>query len=210
MKYTVVLPSAHKPYTRDCLATSKLKNVLVVDNTENNIGVPKSWNLGVSEMQNTNSDWLIIVSAAIRFGGPGGLDFVEALENSEGHTAVEANKVFGWHLIAFSRECLDRVGRFDENFFNGFEDLDYSLRIQKAYNIDGRQQQLWEKTEVELEDMGMAHAIKLAGVNDPAEPRINYFTSKWGRHPGAYTEDSHSTPFNDPLKSVAFWPEPPL
>lgn len=211
MNYTVVLPSIYDPYTNACyisMSSDMQEHTVMVDNTVDNRWVAASWNLGIEAMLEEDSDWLILLSAAIRFGKYGGQDFIKQLDNMQEHTVIEANKVFGWHLIAFSRDCITKVGRFDENFGYGFEDIDYSLRIQKAYNIEGRQRQLWDKVEVDCTDMGMAHGIKLAGINDPAEPRIEYFTRKWGRHPGAYQEDSYEHPFNDPTLSIKDWPKP--
>lgn len=208
MKYTVVLPSRFKPYTDSCIETIKFPGdrLLIVDNTINNRGVSKSWNLGVERALADGSEWLVMLSAAIRFGKAGGLDFIAALAEHGDHTVAEAMPVFGWHLIAFSRECLERVGKFDENLPNYFNDIDYSLRIQKEYQIDGRQVQLWDKFEVDLEDMGMGHAAKMTKVYDPAEPRIEYFKAKWGRHPGDYKEDAFDHPFNDFNNDLKYWP----
>ncbi len=211
MKYLVLLPSAYQPYTDECVASMapELREHLeLVDNTVVNKMVQPSWNIGVRKVIDQKLNWLILLSAAIRFGEPGGMDFVKALEEHAGHTVLEAMPVFGWHFIAFSRECLELVGEFDENFPIYFGDIDYSLRIQKAYNVDGRQAQLWDKAEVDVQDMGMAHGIKHAGIVDPAEPRIEYFKRKWGIHPGAYQLEAYATPFDNPNNSISYWPKP--
>lgn len=204
MTYAVVLPFVHAPYARACLKTCKLKNLLVVDNTERNRGVMRSHNMGIDHMRRTDAEWLIVVSAAIRFGEPGGLDFAGQLQ---GHV-IEAAGVYGWHLIAFHRETLEKVGRWDENFYPyGFDDIDLSIRIQKAFQVDGRQTQLWDKVEVDAADMGMAHSIKLAGVEAPPDPLIAYFERKWGRHPGAYQDETFDRPFNNPHNPIGYWPD---
>lgn len=209
MKYTVVLPFAYKPYAVECINTMKFHedNLLLVDNTVNNMGIMKSHNLGIDKMFADDSDWLIIVSAAVRFGEPGGLDFVDQLAEHSEHHVIEAAGVFGWHLIAFHRRTIELAGKWDENFTPyGFDDIDYSLRIQKALRLDNTKQ-LWEKVPVDVKDMGMGHSIKLAKVHAPASPLIDYFVRKWGRHPGAYQDRDFDFPFNDPRNSLQYWPQ---
>lgn len=202
-KYTVVLPIAYGPYGEDCLATCKLDNILVVDNTVNNIGVMKSHNLGVDKMLEDGSDWLIILSAAIRFGEPGGMDFTDQLATAD-ELVVEAAQVFGWHLIAFRREVIETVGRWDENFSPyGFDDLDYSWRFQKSYQFNP-DIPLWTKKYLDCTDMGMAHSIQLAGVWGDPIPLMQYYRRKWG---GLTGEERYDHPFNDPTKPISYWPD---
>lgn len=207
MKYTVVLPYVLQEYKDACVATCKFDpdSMLLVDNTVKNVGIMRAHNMGIDKMMADGSDWLIVLSAAIRFGAPGGLDFVERLKEHEGHHVIEASGVFGWHLIPFSRELLEKVGRWDENFTPyGFDDIDYSLRIQKTFALDNSKQ-LWEKVPVDAEDAGMAHSIKIAKVESPADPLIDYFKKKWGRHPGEWQAGDYDRPFNKNVP-IAYWP----
>lgn len=206
MSYTVILPSIHQPYTNDCLASmsDEFRNhVLVQDNTVNNIGVTPAWNLGLEKMYDVGTDWLVLLSAAIRFK-EGGNDLAEYLNSHNDLDVVEALGVFGWHLIAFHRRLFDKVGYFDENMPIYFSDIDWSLRIQKAYAPENAP---WEKIPFAVEDMGMAHGIKLAGVQEGADKPILYFCTKWGRHPGAYQLGSYEHPFNEEDKDIKFWPK---
>jgi hypothetical protein len=118
MKYVVCLPFRVQLFRDKFMAGCKLENILEIDNTENNLGVMASHNLGVKKMYEDDADWLIIASAAIRFGHKGGLDFIEYLENANAHI-VEAYGVYGWHLIAFRRDVIDAVGEWDERFSLG-------------------------------------------------------------------------------------------
>lgn len=212
MKYVVVLPYTIQQYFDDCVKTMHpdlRANLLPINNTVNNVGIMAAHNEGIQTLKVRGADWLVVLSAAIRFNEPGGMDFINELANREGHNIVEAAGVFGWHLIAFSAKTLQEVGEWDENFSPyGFDDIDYSLRVQKFYKIDGRQTQVWEKAPVDAQDMGMAHSIKIANVDSPAEPRIKYFERKWGRHPGDYENDGYDHPFNDPNNGIDFWPLP--
>lgn len=210
MTFTAVLPYIHWPYARDCMHTMHLdfmRHTLKVDNTERNVGIMRSHNMGIAKMREDGTDWLVVVSAAIRFGRPGGMDFIAELDKHAGHDVVEASGVFGWHLIAFSRRIIDDVGAWDENFSPyGFDDLDYSLRIQRARNVDGRWGQLWTKVYVACTDMGMAHSISLGGVRTLPEKQIDYFREKWGRHPGDSHLDAYDRPFNNPDAGLDDWP----
>src|SRR5206468_3952394 len=102
-------------------------HVLVQNNAVENIGVTPSWNKGLQHMYDINADWLILLSAAIRFK-QGGDDLAALLEaRNNDLDVIESLGVFGWHLIAFNRRLFDKVGNFDENLTNYFSDLDWSL-----------------------------------------------------------------------------------
>lgn len=207
MNYTVVLPVIYWPTANDCLSTMQFsqENILVVDNTHKNLGVSRSWNMGIDKMRSDNTDWLIVVSTAIRFN-KGGLDMVDVLESRSDHNVLEALNVYGWHLIAFNRRLVDKVGKFDENFYPAyFEDLDYSIRIQKTFHLDNSNP-LWDKIEVDVEDTGMGLSIKQGLIDAPATPLIDYFKRKWGRHPGEYQKPEYDHPFNDENNKLDFWP----
>jgi len=203
MKYTVVLPYAYRPYFDECMKTCKLENVLAIDNTVNNIGIMKAHNLGIEKMIADDSDWLIIMSAAIRFGEKGGLDFIEELEKRPNDIAVEAIGVYGWHLIAFNRKTIERVGKWDENFTPyGYDDLDYSWRIQCAYELE-KVRPVWVKVPVDVADAGMGHSIHLGKIVTQDDNKLReYFIKKWGdiHHP------KYKTPFNIPDCELGFWP----
>lgn len=142
VRYVAILPSIYPPWTGECLASCKLDNLLVVDNTTHNRGVAASWNLGIREMYERGADWLIIVSAGVRFGEPGGLDLVAEMGRHPGALAVEAGvwrwnadgtgaEGFGWHLVAMHRRLFDNVGLFDENFYPAYwEDNDFGYRVK--------------------------------------------------------------------------------
>lgn len=205
-KYVCVLPYAYKPYYEACSKTIKLDNVLAIDNTVNNIGIMASHNLGIKYMQSKGADWLIVISAALRFGPQGGCDFIAELDKRPDHLVVEAIGVFGWHLIAFNRRTIEKVGKWDENFTPyGYDDLDYSYRIQLAFGTDGRTQ-LWEKAPVEVSDMGMAHSLKKAHIQPDNNKLREYYLKKWGVMPEDDHDNAYKVPFNGEFNSVDYWP----
>ena len=217
VEHVVCVPFIYRPYLDAFAATVRMGErddvtFCIVDNTVTNHGIMASHNMGLRYALENGATWFTVCSAAIRFGEPGGLDWLQALDDRPDDHVVEAADVFGWHLIAFKVDLLRYVGEWDENFTPyGFDDIDMSLRIQRARGMDGRMEQVWEKAFVDVNDEGMGHSIHLGGVVLPPEKvqwQIDYFTRKWGRHPG----DSHilafDTPFGDPNNPISYWPEP--
>ena len=123
IKYVCVMPYAYQPYFEDFIKTCKIpkENMLLVDNTENNIGIMASHNLGVEFLREKNADWLIVMSASVRFGEQGGLDFIEAIEDNQSALMIHGGGswnnngkevksiALGWHLTAFNKKVFDRV-----------------------------------------------------------------------------------------------------
>jgi len=217
MKYTVVLPWIWLPYKDEYMATAKwpAENLLLVDNTEKNRGIPRSHNMGIDKMYRDGADWLIIQSAALRFGQAGGLDFIDNLEKfgKEGFRVMSAQFVCGWHMIAFHREVLDKVGRWDENLgpYGPSDDGDLSVRINKAY---GKQYNyLCCQIPVKVRDMGPSHSTQLAGLRvDNTQENIEYFKTKWGGYGTGDAKECdinklYDQPFNDPNNSIKYWPK---
>ena len=230
MKYVTVLPFAYRPYLEECKATMHsdfAQNVYFIDDTnpDNRIGIMRAHNMGIDRMRELGADWLIILSAAIRFGEAGGLDFIDVLKRHSDHYVIhaasanvkgglqhdpkgkdEVNEIKGWHLTAFKREVFDKIGRWDENFTPyGFDDIDLSIRIQKKYKGKSG----WNTYPCDVHDTVMAHSINLGGVISPPEPKIEYFKRKWGRYHGEWQKEAWDHPFNNPKNSLAYWPDAP-
>jgi hypothetical protein len=203
VKYVAVMPYVLEDFKAKCLAGCKLDPLLLVDNTTNNLGIMRSHNLGVDLMREHDADWLVILSAAVRFGAEGGLDFISALDRREGHAVVNAEGLYGWHLMAFARDTIEAAGKWDENFFPyGFDDNDLAIRIHKAQPAA-----IWSGVRVDVSDTIMGHSLKLGGVRAPAPPLLLYFRQKWGDIPGPPFDAYHDTPWNDPTLPVGYWPE---
>jgi hypothetical protein len=215
MKYVVGLPYRIKSFRDGLIETCKLENIFEIDNTENNIGFAASHNLGIQKMYEENADWYIVMSAAVRFGKPGGLDFIEILKNTK-YVIVEAVGVFGWHFIAFHKTLIDKVGLWDTNFTPyGYEDLDYSMRIQRAFLLDydnewkkiKKNKTTWEKVKIDIKDTIMGHSHKLGGVDPAMGITKEYYNKKWGRYPST-NEDPYNSffyPFNNPKNELGYF-----
>jgi hypothetical protein len=214
MKYVACLPFLVQDFRNEFMENCKL-DIFEVDNTINNIGIMASHNLAIQKMYDDDAEWLIIFSAAIRFGKSGGLDILEFLKTTE-HKIVEAKNVYGWHLIAFHRDIINSVGEWDTNFTPyGYDDLDYSNRIQKAFPNshckNGGNSYLWCKQKFDVSDTIMGHSIKVGKLTSSPEHEHSirrYFEFKWGLPPGTGTiEEVYNYPFNDLNNSIAYFPK---
>lgn len=218
MKYLVSVPYTTEEYKDDFLKTCKLDNICLIDNTSVNLGFPASTNINMKKFIDLGYDWFIVCGTSIRFGKSGGLDFIEALEKSNS-LVVEAQVVYGWHLIAFHRTIIQNIGLWDENFVPyGYDDLDYGLRIQKAFNDPrieniklGDGLELWKKALIDVYDIGMGHSVKTGKVD--FRPELNeetreYYKSKWGFYPGSgeTITNTYPFPFNNKEYDLTYFP----
>lgn len=204
MKYTCVMPWMIWDWRWACLETCKI-DVCDIDNSMVNRGVSRSWNMGIDEMNRTDSDWLIVMSAAIRFGDAGGLDFVQLLEDHSDHGVVSALGTYGWHLIAFSRETIEAAGRFDENFFPGYyEDIDYAIRMHHTQST-----RLWGAYDCDVTDAGMGHTMRKLKLPIDNESLLTYFISKWQVNPGCDWHQYAEHPFLNKNNPMGYWPQSP-
>jgi hypothetical protein len=217
--YVVVVPYAYAPYFTEFEATLKIprENCLFVNDTNpvGAIGIMKAHNMGIDFMRERNARWLIVMSASIRFGEPGGLDFIHVLQdhpdllviNGAGRVTFEGEAeqviAMGYHLTAFKREVFEGIGRWDENFTPyGFDDVDLMIRMKKYFGSELKA----DTFPVDMQHISRSHSIQLAHVEAPSAPRIMYFVEKWGRHPGAWQWDGWAYPFNDETKNIKYWP----
>lgn len=222
-KALMVVPYIYKPYFDAFFETyDGTPELLAIDNREHNAGVAGSWDQGIDEMRKRGADWLIVCSAAMRFGTPGGSDIQEQIDAHPDAdiirfapmTTAEVRfnpydkaknppypECFYWHLTAVNKRVFDRIGKFDPNFYPVyFEDTDYDLRIKKAGNFNDI------IAPIDAHSAGTGHAVQFAGVKSPSEPPIAYFAEKWGRHPSAAQLGEYNYPFNNSKNSLAFFP----
>lgn len=144
-----VMPSVDPEYRLGCLLSMTpdiCARTLVVDNTETNLGVAASWNLGIDEAVTNGADWLVIVSESMRFGETGGADFEGQLTGSWATATCDrtcfwtlntgagfCRNGYGFHLFGLAMSTVEQVGRFDEIFYPAWwEDADYYRRMALA------------------------------------------------------------------------------
>lgn len=208
MSYLIVLPSIWPPYTDACmrgLAPDLADHLLVVDNTIDNLGVAGSWNVAARHVLDSNLDWLVVLSAATRFGPEGGADFIAALDRyRNSYWVVESSAPVGWHLLAWSRSVFEQVGLFDETFWPAYgEDADMSYRIHTAQRegIAGG----WANERVDAWIAMQGHGCRLAKVQIDYDRAWTYYLKKWG---GLSGHEMYDRPFNDPTLPLSYWPAP--
>lgn len=216
MSYFIVLPSIHPPYLDQCvdgMHEDLRRHLLIVNNAPpwTNLGVAASWNLGARQVLKEQRDWLIVCSAATRFGSAGGRDFVDALDAHRDAWVVEPAgqvPVVGWHFLAWSRvNVLERVGLFDENYWPAYgEDQDISFRILQAANEDGAPPDFWPKVNIDASLAMVNHGVQLAGVEWDQPKLWRYYRKKWG---GSFGRETFTRPFGDMTRSLGWWPTPP-
>lgn len=220
MRYVVVCPFAYRPYFDEFIATvhpNIKENMLTVDDTEppGGIGIMKAHNMGIDFLRKCGADWLIVMSAGIRFGDKGGLDFIDLLEqhkdlhviNGAGRVTFDGEQeqiiAMGYHLTAFKSDVFAAIGRWDENFTPySFDDIDLMLRMKKYFGNELKV----DSFPVDMRHVSRSHSITLGKVDAPSAPRIAYFVEKWGRHPGAWQWDGWAYPFNNPEHGLDYWP----
>lgn len=224
-KFVGVLPYSYGPYYDEFMKTwhrDDRAELLFLDNTGiDNLGVAESWNWGIDHMRKCQADWLIIISATMRFGKDGIKQMYEQIDKHDYANIIHFAKsdvpeqnyagadsppydsgVFYWHLTAVNKRVFDKIGYFDPNFYPiYYEDTDFDIRFRKAF--DDPQRLI---LPIDATSEGVGHAVKLGGVKAPAEPNIVYFVSKWGRSPEAPQLGEYEHPFNNENNSLAFFP----
>lgn len=192
-----VLPSIDKHRGYACWETlhpDVACRTILIPNYDHNIGVPASWNFGVRRvLQDPDAEWLVLLSEAIRFGTPGGEDFEDQL------AGAWTDGLFGWHLIGFHRDTLQRVGLFDEMFSPGyFEDTDLLYRMHLAGLPSPRENDLPGATRnvaVEAADLGTEHSLTSGLVTVNLAAQADKYRTKWGGDQGA---ERFTRPYDNP------------
>lgn len=221
MSYLIVLPSIFPPYTEACLASlhpSIREHVLIVDNVppKPNIQVARSWNIGLDRVLAEGQDWLVIMSAAMRFGPAGGMDFIGRLDEYRGSWAIEAidgegpagSGNIGWHCLAFARDpTLIQVGRVDHIFASYCEGIDLGTRIIIASGWKPQDGQVWPKVLVDCRCESIGHGTQLGGAKVPPGPLLNdLYSRKWLGHKG---HETTTHPYGCPELPITWTGFPP-
>jgi hypothetical protein len=241
--YLICIP-VYRPTERvfKCMESIKDKNVLLIDNSgkqeckvfeekygfkvsyqKENIGIPRSWNLGLKE----GHDWTFIVSSSMLFNQP----FSHIIDMLTDFKGVMFRTNHAWHCIGINKKLVNQIGYFDENFYPGyFEDCDWDHRCrmleEQAINapesdliVSWRKQFVYPNAPISYVMRISAESAKIDAIcqQDGGATvdglRVNidgvhdYFKQKWG---GTRTRDGwgeYKYPFNDPTKPLSYWEE---
>lgn len=171
------------------------EDVLVVDNTRagdayrgcglgyyrdpdgHNLGVARSWNIAAQRVLNEGRRYLLLMSSSLLFGPIMHTTWLEQMQRFWGERVIECDG-HSWHLIAFHREVLERVGLFDSNFYPAYhEATDYGYRMRMV-DWEGGWRHCWVNV------LSRATARHVDDVACPAEPLLSYYRAKWGGDKG--------------------------
>ncbi len=222
MTTLLVLPIIDPDAAAACLATISPEvedRVLIVDNCRRpfrtdrkvqvvregrNLGVARSWNLGVKWALNADYDAVALVSAQVRFGHAGATDLL-ALDPGEWCALPPPT---WWHTAVFTMRLFETIGTFDENFYPAhLEDTDWTRRALLA----GVHFPLGPTIDAKPTTDG--HGLDRLRNDAPGHPTFNfsaladYWREKWGchHHDACDLDQGYRTPFDEggPLWS---WP----
>lgn len=171
-----------------------------------NLGCAAAWNIGLRQLELGYMDYLIILSPSCNWYN--GMErFVELIENAEAsakqdfYLAVSDNHLTDTHAFAMTRQCVERIGLFDENFHPVyFEDTDYLYRqgLVGSYRISF----YGLRTSAPLNG-GVTKDGRVWDQYLRSADRIkNYYVEKWGGDVGS---ERFTTPFNHPDMSIKDW-----
>jgi hypothetical protein len=161
-----------------------------------NLGVARSWNVGIRRGLDTGCDYIVLMSACMRFGPILHTTWRRQMETFWGETVIEADG-HSWHLIAFHRRVFEAVGLFDENFYPAyFEAIDFGYRMRLRDMEYG-----WRHVWVNALSADVGHGAK-TGVSLPAPPLLDYYREKWNGDKG---EERYVLPFGS--REIGWFPE---
>lgn len=168
------------------------------DPSGHNLGVARSWNVGVRRVLDEGLDYIILMSATVLFGPILHTTWKRQMEEFWGARVIESDGL-SWKLIAIHRSAFERIGIFDENFYPAyFEQTDWCYRLRMVG---------WEQGFVRVWCNAMAQAV--AGHNHvvscPAQPLLDYYRSKFGGDKG---EETWVMPFGN--KPLDYWEDVPI
>ncbi len=196
--------------TRKCINSIKdYEHVLIVDNSgkmeceefeslgveisyqKENIGVPRSWNIGLRE----NHEWTFVVSSSMFF--PNG--FKKIAEMLYEYPGLMFRTTHSWHCNAVNRKLVEQIGYFDENFYPGYyEDCDWDHRSRLA-NIS-------EYGNIPIDATCQADGgASIDGCQINIEGVHEYFSNKWGGEKTRSGWGEYSHPFNDSSLPISYW-----
>lgn len=217
MNYTITIPIYKElPHIEENLdSIGDYPHMLIVDNSANgwcrrfekkgahvvyrpeNIGVARSWNLGIRE----GRDYTFLVSSSVRFNSR--FYFVFHMLKTMVQEQVPGIEYgmftqLGWHCNAISHLTVEKCGLFDENFYPAYEeDVDYCRRLYLAgLHTNKRGGTIGGTipiTSIDAKPVEIAATIKQAGLQVNFNRLRDYYIEKWG---GDHDNEKFDTPFN--------------
>ena len=195
----------------NCMESIRDKNVLLIDNSGNkecevfekkygfqveyqseNIGLARAWNIGLKK----GHDWTFFVSSSMLFNKP----FSHIVDMLNGFNGLMFRTQHGWHLCGINKKLVSDIGYFDENFYPyNFDDCDWDQRTRVLKIAE------YGNHEVDV-TCQIDGGATIDGLRINIEPLHDYFKAKWGGDRTREGFGEYKYPFNDPTKSLDYWP----
>jgi GT2 family glycosyltransferase len=200
-----------KKYVRDFPAT----DILVVDNGcqkifehpniyvypfPRNLGVAASWNYLCRLVfdQNSKCSWVNPRAWLINddvYMGKSQSEIFDVLHDASSMDAKFVANLENWSNFFIHRDCFEKVGPFDENFYPAyFEDNDYRYRMKLGkvvyFGHENLQPEVFRSSMTRTKD---------PSLNEYFQKNELYYEKKWGGPPG---EERFRVPFDGVKQNV--------
>lgn len=165
------------------------------DPNGHNLGVARSWNIGVQEVLDKGLDYLLIMSTSMLFGPELHITLKKQLKTFWGENFLEADG-HSWHCIAIHRRVFNEIGLFDTNYYPAYEEqIDWCYRARMV-GLEGGWRHIW------FNAMSQGSAMHNNMISCPNPPLQAYYADKWGGKKG---EEKNIVPWGD--KPLGYFPE---
>jgi glycosyltransferase involved in cell wall biosynthesis len=206
---------------RECEVFEKQYGFQVEYQSEN-IGLARAWNIALKK----NHDWTFVVSSSMLFNQP----FSHIVDMLNDFKGVMFRTQHGWHLAGINKKLVSAIGYFDENFYPyNFDDCDWDHRCRLLEEqfitntesdlvVSWRNQFIHSNTPISYvmrisassAEVDVTCQIDGGATIDGLKINIDgvhdYFKSKWGGDRTREGWGEYKYPFNDPTKSLDYWP----
>jgi hypothetical protein len=226
MDYKIIIPIYRElPHIEGNLQSiADWKHLLIIDNSPTNwckkfeamgatvihkpenIGVARSWNLGIT----FGKEYNFFVSSSVKFNR-GFQEVVDIVEKMIADKAPGIDYGFftqlGWHMNCLTQKTISIVGFFDENFYPAYEeDVDMCRRLylagihpnQKGDTLGG----VVPCAVIDAQPFEIATTLKRAGLQVNFAALRQYYIKKWD---GDHEEEKNTTPFSS--GDLKYFPE---
>ena len=172
-----------------------------------NIGIGRSWNIGLRQVETGRCDYILIFSASVIFHKPIEyfLEKVWNQEQKEKKFTYAMNRTYK-HCFITTRLGVEKMKYYDENFYPSYyEDTDYCYRSAIfGYDKKGMVHIFENQWVVSIKrSLALETEKRLLRHYELNSSRMrNYYIKKWG---GLQSSEKYKTPYNDPNMEINDW-----
>lgn len=188
---------------------------IIIDNSINNKGVAKSWNIGLGHAMERNIGNVLIANDDVLFEPGAVVKMMDALYNRPftsalnsrdyaptQHEAYDDNAEFAAFMV-HPKQFTNRVGFFDEHFYPAyFEDNDMARRMILAGLGEFRRTDAVMFHKGSVTQFWNGDGAGRVVSHDAFDKNKLYFKTKWGGEPG---HEQFTTPFGTGDHTLKEW-----